>query len=224
MPSDMQGCPLCGDASKTLVCSCCERPFSVEETTALKLKSTENCLFCLTCKQSFPLYLWEDKDLAGQFALLREALVSRNEGRNLDCWPLGSFGWKHADLDPGGCTGIKRIVGVQEDKLLVEVGGHKVFVQADEDDEKGMEDFNTYMQELLIDLPYHCDWSGEDWCVSMSDVIQVKWNDDITGMVDAIYAAAKAAVNPFSESCAKMSIEAEAGYVSIFGIDEDVKK
>ena len=37
---------------------------------------------------------------------LTKALVSLNEGRNLDCWPLGSFGWKDADLEPSGCTGI----------------------------------------------------------------------------------------------------------------------
>lgn len=53
------------------------------------------------------------------------AIKAFDEGRNLECWPLCSFGGKDADLDPEGCTGIKEIVEADEDSVWLHVGGHK---------------------------------------------------------------------------------------------------
>jgi hypothetical protein len=47
------------------------------------------------------------------------------DGRNPECWPICSFGWKDADLEPHGCSGIKMLKYPDEDTIEVIIGGHQ---------------------------------------------------------------------------------------------------
>jgi hypothetical protein len=42
------------------------------------------------------------------------------------CFDILSFGWKDADLDPEGCTGIDKLLDIQGKRVAFQVSGHKV--------------------------------------------------------------------------------------------------
>jgi hypothetical protein len=172
MPSDMiMSCPLCGadaEAAK-LGCPSCHRPIDVGGPPFFAM----NKLYCNACKCEFPAELLGPEERV-LIAGVKKALKEQDEGRNSSCWPLVSFGWKDADLDAEGCTGIKRIIGTKEDRPLFEIGGHKTFVASDcldTDDEEKRAAFDERMRSIVCDTGYHAEWSGDDWCVSFSDVM-----------------------------------------------------
>lgn len=146
-----------------------------------------------------------DDDPGYDHANLEDAVKALNEGRNLDCWPLCSFGWKDADLDPCGCTGIKAIGGdlsTNHPKLTVEVGGHKTVCHPNDwwldlSDEK-RDEFGEIVQELVIDMGGPGEWTGDDWCLYFSDTIKVDpvWDEtdmelDYTKTAEVIVKAAR---------------------------------
>jgi hypothetical protein len=132
-------------------------------------------LYCNVCKCPFPVYLLGPEERA-LITGVRTALKAQDEGRNPRCWPLVSFGWKDADLEASGCTGIKSICGVEEDKLVFAIGGHKTFVASDcldtEDKEKHTA-FDEAMREIACSTGYPAEWTGDDWSVSFSDVVKL---------------------------------------------------
>ena len=110
---------------------------------------------------------------------LFKELQKLNEGRNLDCWPIISFGWKDADLDPNGCTGIKSIIAINDEYITLEIGGHKTFCPFEDWDDKyteeQLEDVSLIEQETINEIPYPGDWSGDDWIIYTEDEIEVAW-------------------------------------------------
>ena len=106
---------------------------------------------------------WDQQTYDQIFEGLEKALKAQNMGRNRECFPLVSFGWKDADLDPEGCTGIKRISNITEEKVSFIIGGHKTFCPYEEYHPTDEE------QEIIFDIGYPGDWSGDDWCLYMDD-------------------------------------------------------
>ena len=119
------------------------------------------------------------------------ALNKQNEGRNKDCFPLASFGWKGADLDPEGCTGIKSICNITDESISFIIGGHKTFCpfEFDEDQERYREQIEEQEQIVIGDIGYPGDWTGDDWDIRMYDkeVTSQVFFDEESGEVD--YAA-----------------------------------
>lgn len=90
------------------------------------------------------------------------------------CFDLVSFGWKDADLDPTGCTGIEKILGVQGKCVLLTVSGHKTFCDPCEDqEEEGMTDADWLAHEIVCDCGSDCEWDGDSWCASFHETIKV---------------------------------------------------
>jgi hypothetical protein len=141
------------------------------------------------------------------FEEIEKAIKVLNNGRNKDCWPLCSFGWKDADLDPSGCTGISKIVHLDDFKVSVEVGGHKTFCPAMEYDPTDEE------QELIFNIGYPGDWSGDDWIIYMErQTIDIPWimneelgEPDYQKTAEAIVTAAKEAVEDFEKTMREAS-------------------
>jgi len=123
---------------------------------------------------------------------LEDALKTHCLGRNTECWPVCSFGWNYADLEPEGCTGIKRIVSAGEESITVEVGGHKVIG----DGEGIWPDFGTdgwtekmqdqwyekaracYLEQAEALVTTSCswgEWEGDGWCMSFKKDVTVPW-------------------------------------------------
>jgi hypothetical protein len=144
---------------------------------------------------------------------IEKSLRERNEGRNLDCWPVCSFGWKDADLDPSGCTGIKSIrcadvAGFEEEIIFVEVGGHKTlcYYSGEEEisDEKEQQ-YHDIQFEVITDMTtgYQVDGDEEEVTVSFTETIRVPWSLDDEGeydgtaTIDAILEAARKACERF---------------------------
>lgn len=166
------------------------------------------------------------------FEEIEKAIKSLNEGRNLDCWPLCSFGWKDADLEPSGCTGISKIVYLDDYKVSVEVGGHKTFCPSESEEEKADEqteltDIEMVEQEFINDIGYPGDWSGDDWTLYISPrpIVEVPWimNDelgepDYQKTAEAIVAAAHEAVAEFE----KTMREASEDWEKIGGSDNEL--
>src|SRR5947209_19679239 len=82
---------------------------------------------------------------------LEKMLKERNEGR-CNTFIYG-FGWKDADLDPEGCTGIVKIEpGVEnnfEDFVRVTVSGHKTFCDPSYDMD---EEYPEEVKNSLMDV------------------------------------------------------------------------
>ena len=112
---------------------------------------------------------------------LELAIKDLNNGRNLDCWPLCSFGWKDADIDPTGCTGISKIEQYDEETIIVYIGGHKSFGAPSEwwfdndviitDDE--IEMYDEIAAEIMCDTGYPGDWEGDGWSIYFKDHVTV---------------------------------------------------
>ena len=109
-----------------------------------------------------------------------------DEGRNPNCWPIISFGYKDADLDPEGCTGIKELAGIDaEDRTLVVVGGHKTVSDPDEWFEFGLTpDDLDYAREAVQDYLCGCvantvERGTDEYVVSFEETIAVAFRDDL---------------------------------------------
>ncbi len=116
-----------------------------------------------------------------------------NQGRNTDCFPVIGFGWKDADLTPDGCTGIKEVVGVSKNTVVLKIGGHKTVVSGDclqgldwgtgwTDKEfyKLCDNFNEVATEIVCDCPLEGDWSGDDWSLYYENELSFNKNDKET--------------------------------------------
>jgi hypothetical protein len=110
--------------------------------------------------------------------LLKE-IKNLEECLNHDCWPIISFNGKDADLEPWGCTGIEEIVSMDETNIVLKIGGHKTFCPFEDCDEKyseeELENIRETEQNLIFDIGYSGDWSGDDWSICTFDNITVPW-------------------------------------------------
>jgi hypothetical protein len=135
---------------------------------------------------------------------LEAAIVALNDGRNLRCWPLCSFGWKDADLDAEGCTGIKSIDATDDEMVKVIVGGHKTFGIDPDWTEAQVDTANT-----CLPVGYACDGDHEEWTSSTQVEIEVPWVLSPEGepsyelTAAAIVEAARNAIAPFEKDVAE---------------------
>ena len=85
-------------------------------------------------------------------------ITEQNEGRHLDTWPIISFGWKDADLEPEGCGGIGELFKVTEDHLWFTVGGYKTvcFVMPDDMINEESADIANRLIEESTEVPRGC--------------------------------------------------------------------
>lgn len=121
------------------------------------------------------------------------------------CWGLCSFGWKDADLDPEGCTGIESIVGLSDEAFTIRVGGHKTVCPPDDESQEGI------AQELVWDTGgWNGEWDGDSWCFSFTEDVTVPypWDDNRTddenfvAIAKLAVEAALKAIEPFSTEMA----------------------
>ena len=149
---------------------------------------------------------------------LEKAILSLAEShghKNSDCFPLYSYGWKDADLEPWGCTGIEKIAKMDEEHVWLTIGGHKTFCdptyeceyELSEEDEK---DYSTVAFEIVCGVCYEGYWSGDDWSVHFTEDVQVAWvyeNDELSypKTAEAAIEACDKARTPFSEECKQAS-------------------
>ena len=157
-----------------------------------------------------PSHDWDPPDddwgqFEGQFA---RAMLDLNEGRNLDHYPLISFGGKDADLDPEGCSGIREITKIDEESgVTVEVGIHKTYGC----DEEWTEEQRDIAQECLPHI-IGSEWNADEdgWDMSLTFEVTVPWiwkpdeseSEDIDAMVADCIKRVKAELKPIEEELA----------------------
>jgi hypothetical protein len=213
-------CPLCGaePGKAQLACPCCKRPLDPEWEPDLAMLSVEK-VHCQACRATFPSYLMGSEERAIVEGV-RKALKDQDEGRNAGCWPLVSFGWKDADLDAEGCTGIKAIIGAKEDRLILAIGGHKTFVASDcldTDDEEKRAAFDEAMREIVCSTGYPSEWTGDDWCSSWSGfvalpIVMKDGKPDFEATATRIISDSEQACRAFEEAMAHASEAANELY------------
>lgn len=135
------------------------------------------------------------------------AIQAQQDNRhNKGCWPVAAFGWKDADLDAEGCSGIRSIVAYyDQDEIAVEVGIHKTFcIDSDWTDEQ------VRRAQELLPLGYGYDTDPESWLAYTADTLRVAWimrdaAPDYEATAAAILAAARAWAAPHEKTFADAS-------------------
>jgi hypothetical protein len=91
------------------------------------------------------------------------------------CFDVISFDWKDADLEPSGCKGIDKILGIEGKRVVFECSGHKTFCDPcqDEESETDMSDDDWCAHEIVCDCGSDCEWTGDDWCASFHEIVRV---------------------------------------------------
>lgn len=216
-------CPLCGAEPDraSLNCVCCGEKLTLQKLDLLTGQPSvvqpdreynyEVQVRCEACKGAFPAYLCQAETFE-MLKVLRETIMEDSEGRNKDCWPLCSFDGKDADLEPSGCTGIRRIVGVNQDKVLFEVGGHKTVVDSDclphspsHDGltESHREEFDERARDYVCHSGFAAEHDGDGaWVISFSDVIAVAFDETPDATAAKVYAEAKTRTDAFQKEMA----------------------
>jgi hypothetical protein len=160
------------------------------------------------------------KEVGSKVTKLEKALQALNEGRNLSCWPLCSFDWKDADLDPEGCTGIKKILWADRKNVALEVGGHVTICDPThecewvltEDDRNG---YSDVAHSIVCDHGLPGEWTGDDWSLHEHVTVVVAWRKTIKQTAKAIIAKAHAALKDFRESSRLVNKDMDALYKEI---------
>lgn len=152
--------------------------------------------------------MWDKEDKNTPEGLERAKRVltlvtEQNIGRNLDCWPIFSFGGKDVDLDPEGCTGIASLVAADNKSLTVQVGGHKAFFPSEERSafDTEMTDQDWLEHSILCDFPYNCEWEDDRWMGSFRENVKVTWKADDEKTAEAVIRKARQVCNKFSAAC-----------------------
>lgn len=170
------------------------------------------------------MHYFEMEETAAMGRFLQDitnAVVKRNEGRNRSCWPVLSFGGKDADLEPGGCTGIRSLTWKDEDTLLLEVGGHKTFAYSDPTEIEDEEEYQA-KKESLVEAEWNflcdacfglsCDGDAEDFTTSFTEELEVPlvFKDldfDMEATVDVLIKAAEERCDEFENKMRQISEE-----------------
>jgi hypothetical protein len=170
----------------------------------------------------------EEVELAAAIDELRITLREMNEGRNLKrydddgrclsgCFDLISFGWKDADLEPTGCTGIDSILGANDETVTVRVSGHKTLVDPTYECEWDLtaEDKSSYSMlalSVVCDVGCSGEWTGDDWCLFFSETVSVPWADTVKETAERVIEAAEKVIAPYET----MWIEADEGIERLY--------
>lgn len=157
--------------------------------------------------------------IARKVEAIEAALKEASQGRYEACWPLVSFGWKDADLDAEGCTGIKAIQAPREEvegyTFRVEIGGHKYFTPASAGCERALSEeerasadatSHAYVMAVAQEAGATLYWDGDRWMARWEDVIEVPWphwkTEPAEHVAARIITAAKEALKPFDQEMA----------------------
>ena len=149
------------------------------------------------------------------------------EGEVGGCWGLCSFGWKDADLDPEGCTGIDKIVSIDEEKIVVNVGGHKTATDPTYETpynltKKDKDYYSEAAYEIVCGCGYEGYWSGDDWSLSVRKEVPVEWvktedgDFDISSTAEKIVELAKVALAPYESEMKTLSEMLDELYDEIY--------
>lgn len=159
----------------------------------------------------------EFEDYSNEWDLLEAELGNLGSGRNSECWPVAAFGWKDADLDPGGCCGIEEVTLLDDVCARVKVGGHKTFCcpghefpyEAPEAAlEAAMDEATEVVCGSFGDPVGSGDWTGDDWSFSFKEEITIdyEWDEDNDEMIPElarkVFEAARETVRPYQEAWA----------------------
>jgi hypothetical protein len=150
-------------------------------------------------------------------AMLAAEITARSQGRNRGCFPLLSFDWKDADLEPDGCTGIRGI-SCSPTNIQVTVSGHKTFAP----DEEGLND-DGYLAALYdtftdITMGYEGDWTGDEWQSSYTNTIKVEYQPELSDTVIYLIEQAETDLMQYKED---MTNAHEAFYAVEFSTPTD---
>lgn len=113
---------------------------------------------------------------------LQMAVEKLGSSRNKNCWMVPFCG-KDADLEPNGCTGIKKLRYPDEDTIEVFVGGHKTVCGVNQENvynmpDKDVEQWMEVCQEAVCGcgtVEFDGHWTGDDWSLSFNDSLLVNW-------------------------------------------------
>lgn len=159
---------------------------------------------------------------------LLEALAERASGRNEDCWPVCDFGGKDADLDPEGCTGIKRLVNVSDETVVLQVGGHKTLGDPTYESEFDLSEdddhyYSTMAHETVAGAGFAGEWPGDDWTLTTSETVSVPWVRGPGGDID-YEATADAVVTAAEDSLASYREEMRMADEMIESLYQEIRK
>ena len=151
-------------------------------------------------------------------AALEEALKAYpDQGRNRECWPLLSFGWKDADLDPEGCTGIRSVLRADDGRATLTISGHKTLCDPTHECEWDLskedeEAWSAVAHEIVCGQAVgEGEWTGSDWSLHWSGEIAVEWPEGEIGeewkktAVERVVEAAREALEPFRKDMKELS-------------------
>lgn len=158
---------------------------------------------------------------------LLAAIKAMDEGRNPSCWPILSFGGKDADLDPGGCTGIRAVQGLhgtRKQYFVVEVGGHKSISHPQawglNLTVPQVEMYEQLMTDLICDIGGPGEWDGDSWVMYHEGTVQVAAmfhpgfaELDYAETAAAIVEGARMALAPWEDQMAALDTEADNLYL-----------
>ncbi|MHC4121677.1 MAG: hypothetical protein ACYSWO_29745 [Planctomycetota bacterium] len=156
---------------------------------------------------------WED------WVDLRDHRVANFGG---GCFDVASYGGKDADLEASGCTGIDELVRIEGKRVIVSVSGHKTFCDpcADQEYDPEMTDHDWLAHSIVCDCGTNCEWDGDSWCASFSDVVKVPVvhrNNvvDYNKTAERILEAGRKACEPYEENWAEVSASLDEVYNEI---------
>mgnify|MGYP003976543065 CR=1 FL=1 len=163
----------------------------------------------------FPIGKWEEIKRHRCTCGKRHRVTWTDRKMSSGCFDLCSFGWKDADLDPCGCTGIDEIISVEGKRVVVKVSGHKTVCDPTYEFpfELQEEDSNSYSEvahSIVCDAAGDGSWTGDDWCLSFTEEIKVVVFHK-NGIIDyqktakRVVKAARKAIAPYGQNWSEIS-------------------
>lgn len=136
---------------------------------------------------------------------------------------------KHADLDPCGQQGIE-IVSCDDEGVLIRVHAGKTIAglgvslaadyDTDEEYQAALEEYLAIATEIICDMGYPGEWTGDDWYIRHSESVKVPWviaSDEAYDYAQTVANCVRAAEVALKEWDAAMlvaddALNAAAGY------------
>jgi hypothetical protein len=162
----------------------------------------------------FPIGKWKEIKRHRCLCGKRHRVSWSDREMSAGCFDLCSFGWKHADLDPCGCTGIDEIISVEGKRVVVKVSGHKTVCDPTYEFpfelKKEDSSYSEVAHSIVCDAVGDGSWTGDDWCLSFTEEIKVVVSHK-NGIIDykktamRIIKAARKAIEPYGINWSEIS-------------------
>jgi len=156
------------------------------------------------------------------------------ERKGNGCFDVISFGWKDADLDAEGCTGISELVAVEGKRIVVEASGHKTLCDPTYEFEFDLteEDKDSYSEvahSIVCDCACSGEWTGDDWSLSFNEHVKVpvvhKNNVvDYKATAERIRKAALKCIHPYEKTWSECSHDLNELYKELYAKYEKKEK